>query len=252
MPIDEALSKIEDREKPESVDKIVSDNESLVVKARDIMGNVLIDYFKGDLPGQGNKYKVDDTLLPIIKKVGLQLFEIKPELRNDNRLLTTDFNKDLDQNTLNEMATLMLGEYSLETDLTSLFKTDNLETLCSIIPEFRIMKNKLIAVDDMKKIYLATMHPYIVVMGMPTEHRALAILAVDKAISSNRITLLDHPLDDSLSHDFIFNKLDKIKPFARDYVEVAKDYNIKDVLRTIKDFNAVCESYLKEWSVKWQ
>lgn len=264
MPIDDALEEIEKTETAtakDSADKTTANKtpQQMIENARGLIGDVLVLYFTGKLPGQTqsqNVYKLDPVCTSIIKKIGLELFNITPEYNRNSgvRSLGTylNLNQNISQELLKEMIKIIAGDYALQTDLINLTNEKNLNRLCEILPEFEVIKNDILDTKTAglnKDYYRATINPHLIAMGMKLEYRPLAILAIEKANKKGRIQLIQGVLPGSygsemLTENFINKHITAAKPFAQDYVEVAKEYGIKEILPTVNEFNRACGTYL--------
>jgi len=255
MPIDDKLGDLEGEGKKKEPEKDSSASESpntLVAKAREVMGNVLVDYFKGNLPGQNQQLNIDDYCSETIKKAGFDLFKIVPRFNKTNRrkVLVPHFANDLNDEQIKEMVKIVCGEYILKTDAANLANKKKFKELMNLMPEFARLREDLFFSDKetYANYYRTTLHPQIIVMGMASEHKPLATLAVDRAMDDKCITPLIARLDICLTGTNTIDKiLMRMTPPSNYFFEVAEKYGAQEVIPVINNFKAVCEVYKNEW-----
>ncbi len=254
MPIDDALEKISiETSKPEGKKDagLIKTPESLILRAREITGKVLGNYFTGQLIGQipdNLTYKINPVLLNLIEKMGFDLFCLKPQKRSQTRVLNTELCNTVDENLNKEMLKLLCGEYALKTDLATLTAKENTADLYSLIPEFKNVKIALLDSNNtFKDYYRATINPYLIVMSMGLKYRPLAAIAVEKSIGKKRIEFLNEQLPGNLSVAFLERKLADAVPWTEDYVDAAQEYGITEVIPVLKEFTRVVDEYIQKW-----
>jgi len=250
--IDDALGGLPDGDK--KLEKTVSENtpDSLVIRAREIMGPVLVDYFRGNLGGQrADNIIISNQFIPVIEKMGLDIFTIIPNQSIDgDRVLISDLNV-LDDNDTKDMLKIVLGEYSLETDIVNLVHGGGIGKLVDNLVEFRAFKRELL--DNYDNNFLrATLNPYIIVMGMKPENRAFATLSVKNAEEKGTLEFIDvnDTLSITLNKSFIAETLSKMSPLTINYLEVAKGFGIKSILYIMNDFDKAAREYIDVWGVR--
>jgi len=128
----------------------------------------------------------------------------------------------------------LYGNYAFKTDLVEVKDIFTLHELQEIQETI---------IDEPAAPYRTTLHPYIVAMGMNPENRPLAILAIKKAEENERIIYLKGRTENaSISY-----ALSKMTPSTQDYLNVAEQYSIKEIMPCINDFKAICNEYINVW-----
>lgn len=261
MPIDDALEKIvvketDGKKEGDSNGDAEKNSELMIRRANEAMGKVLVNYFMGDLPGQSVRYVLDDKYAELLRKCGMNLLSIMPSKSNGSRSLRhCPSALSLNPEGIECFFKSLFGEYILKTDILKkleegIQKGDYVAE--NLIPDLKAFNATLILhhnTDLFKGTYLATLHPYIIVMGMNLRYRPLATIAVEKAIKNNRINLLTEklPQQKDLNESHLKQRIAGMMPFTNDYLEVAQEYGITEVAFAMKDFNRVCEEYIKNW-----
>jgi len=253
MPIDEQLDNLEDLpNKPDQSSKITIP-DSLDADARKVMGGYLLDFYNGKLSGQDHPlHQISNYSQNILRSLGLELLTFLPELIpfSSRKLIISRFNADLADDKLKEIGNIILGDYVESTDLVTYFKKDRFfNQLRDLIPEFKLLKNDLvISGNNERASQLMTCHPQLIVMSMNLQYRSLATLVVDEFLKSVQIDQITSKRSDliagSANLKYIFEKL---TPFAGNYLTVAKQYSVKEIVRTMEDFNKTRDNYVKIW-----
>ena len=251
MPIDDKLGDLEGEEKKKEPVKDSNANESpntLVAKAREVVGEYLVAFFEGNLPGQRKLAKIDDCCTEIIKKVGLDLFKISPKKSGNEKTLVPYFASDLDYKQIRDLVEIICGEYVFETDLTDLATKERFEELINVLPEFQILKENLHIDDEgcYENRYRATLYPLTIIMGMSSKHKPLAVLAAKSAKDKKQVCVLDNELEQR-SPIPVERTLISMAPQSNHYLEAAKEYGVKEIAAVMKDFKSVCQEYIKQW-----
>ncbi len=254
--LDDALEGLPDGNK--KLERTIGENtpESLVIRAREIMGPILVQYFRGELGGQrgSGEIAVSNQFIPVIKDLGLDIFNIVPGKDGyARRILKAELNY-LNDDIVKDMIKIILGEYSLETDIINLVQNGlhNLENLAFHIPEFKLFNDQLLTcqVPMYKEFLIATLNPYIIVMGMKPENRALATLAVKNREDKGAIKFINEKLPEELTKAQLIEYISQMTPMTINYLEVAKEYGVKEVLPAIADFKDSAENYIAIWGVR--
>lgn len=208
-----------------------------------VMGEQLVSYFNGKLQGQGQGVSVKRAFVPLIQEVGLYLFTMKPASQSSyGYFIDTSFTAQLPKETLARIVTAACGEYARSTDLEDAVIGGGMERLTALLPEMACMKAELLDIPTHQLSYMATINPYLIVMGMVPEHRALATLAVAKAIENGHITLpiIAEHMRFSGSRQ---NALNASLPLASDFVEVAAEHGITEVVPAMEEYRRVWQTH---------
>ncbi|MBI5066391.1 hypothetical protein HZA97_09230 [Candidatus Woesearchaeota archaeon] len=264
MTIEDSLGKIkvDESKKPKEIPSQDFTSTNLEDDARKIMNAFLTKFFLGQVDGQKAQQSLSAISLDIIKNYGLDLFHILPATASsgsgaygtgasNRKVLISNFNqKNFTDDLIKEMLVSICGEYSLQTDLVNLATKKEFEKLKTKVPEIRKIENELIGEASSTKYKLgetrSILHPLIIVMGMSLEYRSLATLAVQRGIDQKRLSGIKN-LPDPLYISFFRTEREKFVPNAQDYVEVAKQYGLKEVIPTIDNFENSLANYETSW-----
>lgn len=227
--------------------------------ARNIMGNVLIRFFEGELgrewdansSSDSKVYTVTKTEAEIIKKLGLYLFLIVPSkcrgYSDKSRMVKTRLESPLNQELKKELITTIWGDYALETDLgKKILDTRDLANLIESVPEFKSLHKNLVNVSDTTEIRRATLDPYLIIMGMLDSNRPLATIAISKASQSDKMSYA--PIDVQNKDIYRLREcIERLMPNAEDFIEAAKEYGLKEIIPVMTDFRNSLEQYTTVW-----
>ncbi len=219
---------------------------SLDEQACAIMGEQLLNYFVGRLPGQRPSYgkSVHQAFVPLINEVGLYLFTMtSAHEQSYGELIRTSFTRALPEDIMARIVRTACGEYAGKTDLMEAAVKGGMEHIVSLLPEMGRMQSSLLSHSSDVLSSLATVNPYLIVMGMAHEHRALAALAVEKAIQNGHITFsVTDP--NQWQYRLIKNAaLDACLPFASDFTEVAEEHGLTEVIPAMEDYRRVWQTH---------
>ncbi len=237
LPVDGKDKRIKSAEEKNS--------ETLVIRAREIMGPVLVKYLNGELDGQlPLTKKLDDPMcIKLILELGLELLMIYPdkEIRSIGIRMSTNFSYTLNEEDIKRVLSIIGGNYILETDLFDLHKT-NFGLLNNTLPELISLRDNFLLPETR-----ATLNPYIIVMGMKPENRALATLAVENAIADNVFPIMPDYVHVLYTGAQLEKILYSFSPRTIDYVKVAEEFHIKGIKDVIEDYNKSYGMYKGRW-----
>lgn len=255
MTIEDALGKIKVDESKKSKEIPSQDftPTNLEDDARKIMNAFLAKFFTGNVEGQKATQTLSNISLQIIKNYGMDLFSILPSLSNINqrRVLIVQFNEQkFTDKLVKEMLVNICGEYSLETDLANYASKEQFHYLKTIVPEIKKIEEELIGDRNSNTSEnRSILHSFAIVMGMNLPYKPLATLAVQKGIDRTGISGGIKSLPDPLGRKWFISAKNLLKPNAQDYVEVAKQYGIKEIVPTIEAFEAAFTDYEDGWCI---
>ena len=251
MPIDDELERIgEGVKEGTSREETFESTGRLEDDATRVMGEFLVQYFNGELVGQKEVPKMEDLYLDAVRRSGITIMNITPEISTSCRGLDTSL-PGLIERDLVEVLKILCGDYILETDLVGLAK-DRPEELAKYVHELYEFKRKVTG-DLVTRINTgicrATLHPHLFVMGMDKTHRPLATLSVNRAIEKGDISLLKTAPEETgrLNNNILRGILNCMSIPMRDCLEVAKEYGVKELIPVIEDYNKARKMYINVW-----
>lgn len=246
MPIDDALEKIEGQGGPKPpTGETAKAPSGLEERAREVIGKFLVEFYSGRIAGQRpGVAPLEKVISQAVEKVGFYMLAITPRKDSEQRrIISSRLDDNASPEVFKELLRLMCGEYALETDLMALVSPQS--NRAELIPEYQQITERLVKLGPEIGFSLATLHPYLFVMGMNLEQRPLATLAVEKAFNQKRIKLLTGVLEEYLSITSIKAYISTMLPSTADYVSVAQEYGIKEVVPVLREMQRVVDSYLK-------
>lgn len=249
MTIEDGLEGLPEGEKT-AESKTEGTINDLVTDGNKIMGKALLDYFRGQLPGQrsGSGLRIPDKVCSVIQKTGMSLFTFSPLKAGQLNYLRCDITDELTDDTVREVVKCLCGDYALETDVIKIATRDRFGELAERIPEIGYLRD-VVCSDDLDSVAKrTTLHPYIIVMGMPLEHRPLAGIVVENALNRG-LKLLSEIFKPGWSEHTIEGFIRSMMPDTAIYFEIAKQYGVKEVLPIIKAYQAACQEYREKWYV---
>ncbi len=254
MAIDDAIEDMKVPEKPKQpqseITKLDHVPEKMLENAKKILGNALVNYYKGHMPGQTASFKMSQAYEKIIRQYGYDIILITPSINTTGAFLAGYFvlNNATDD-FLRDVVRMILGEYALETDIKEYINSKKISDLFKAVPELNHMKNYFTLHDNTaKQDSLFTINPYLVVAGIKNKHKAFNTLVIESALRDNTIKLPGgYIYNTGFTKDMADNLLRDITPMTSDYLKIAETYNIKDVVATRQEFVKEIEIYMKKW-----
>ncbi len=227
MPIDEALSGIKDEEKKDLEERTQENvNTELIDKAHSVLADYLISYF-----GRWNEQ--------FLRTLGPYVLNMSPKATAetyDEREINIFIVNELDGELWNGCLRNISEGYSQDTDLAASGKIDVKSEGSLYIPGFKAITGGL------STIKRGSTNPHVLVMGMHSVYRPLAALVVDRAIREGEIKVIE-----GVGKHEIKGVLLSSIPSLPDFVEVAREYNIRELKPAIGDFNRVVDAYSEKW-----
>jgi len=243
MPIDKILEQVADDERDIVSQK--SNEEQLVSGAKSILEKYLTQFFQGELPGQQTSLELDTQTRKAITTLGSDLFAIYPTKTRYDFYLKINLLNITDPRDIECIIRKMYGNEALKTDLYSFVDGSNPKKLEEILPEFKVVKNKLINCKIETAIQRTTLHPQLIVMSLIPEDRPLTALAIERSINKGTIDLSGCANWRILSHAKKLNILEQFMPSTKDFLETASTYNCKTILSNLMALETAIEKYTR-------
>lgn len=241
MALDDTLRRLAEKEAsrersaPQDEAPAVSANVTMEERASAIMGEALVAFLRGELPGQKMlrpepAYLADH--LPLVREKGIYLFDIVPTVEPER-----------DVSAFGEIPEMFFLAIAL-----------NEEAWKAGLPPAELAGLGRLLATHMNwcEYDLTTLHPYLLMMGLAPEHRSLAALAVERALASGGMAVDSKALKKvrTSSGEKRAGILAGYVPAAQDIEAVAREYGRNQLPQMIQslhdDYARIIASYARE------
>lgn len=242
MTIEDALSKIElddKNEKPKDDVPTASNIQELILESQKSLGGYLVKTLQDrmdDFPGGG--------VVNFLETWGPFVIRPKPFITNNKTCASSiDLVDELDVDILSCVLRELSGGYFSGTDIKPGGSIKMREEGAIYIPEITSMKEILFGHTIVHNV--ASVHPFLLVLGMDPKFRPLMTLALNEAIKSKEMKIVKN--DDYAK---ILSTLLSYAPSMRSIMEVAKKYGITNLKDAMIDLKGVVEMYVNNWKTQ--